>query len=255
MLKSLKFVLIISVFINSCSSKKDIYYLQVMNSDGDLPSVSYYDYELKIDDVLKIDVNSENPELSQEFNPNVMSNFAPSKDVYLYNGYQVNSQGTIDFPSLGKIYVEGLSVIEVRDKIYNLIQNGGFLANPIVDVKLINLHFTILGEVSKPGRYNFFENNFNIFDAIGMAGDLTINGEREGVKVLREVGNNKEIFEIDLTNINTFENKAYQIISGDIIIVNQNSSRVKNAGIIGNSGTLLSLLSFILSSIIVINAR
>ena len=82
---------------------------------------------------------------------------------------------------------------------------------------------------------------------------MTINGVRNSVKVIRNESDGKKVYEIDLTSINANQSPFFQIFSGDIIIVNPNSARVKNAGIIGNSGTLLSLLSFILSSIIVIS--
>ena len=88
---------------------------------------------------------------------------------------------------------------------------------------------------------------------VAIAGDLTINGKRESVKLLREINGKLKIFEIDLTNVKFLTENFFQISSGDILIVDPNSSRIKNAGVIGNSGTLLSLLSFILSSIIVIS--
>ena len=85
-----------------------------------------------------------------------------------------------------------------------------------------------------------------------MAGDLTINGLRDDIKIIREINGKKNISSVDLTKSDFLVSENYQIISGDIILVNPNSTRVKNAGLIGNSGTLLSLLSFLLSSIIVI---
>ena len=75
----------------------------------------------------------------------------------------------------------------------------------------------------------------------------------KNVKVIRNNDGEKVIHNIDLTNTSFLESDLYQILPGDIIIVNPNSTEVKRAGIIGNSGTLLSLLSFILSSIIVIS--
>ena len=86
-----------------------------------------------------------------------------------------------------------------------------------------------------------------------MAGDLNITADRKDIKIIRENGNKKLIGSIDLTNSSYLNSDFYQIKSGDIIIVNPNYTRVKNAGIIGNSGTLISLLSFILTSIILIN--
>ena len=129
----------------------------------------------------------------------------------------------------------------------------GILLNPLLDIKVINSNFTILGEVNRPGRYDFLKNNINIFEAIGIAGDLTITGKRSDVKLIRQVDNKTIIKEIDLTNIDLIESEYFQLISNDIIIVNPNKTRINNAGLIGNSSTLITLLSFILSSIIVIN--
>ena len=92
------------------------------------------------------------------------------------------------------------------------------------------------------------ETNLSSFNKI----EQTINGSRKDVRLIRDIGKNKSISTIDLTSKNLFENDNFQIFSGDIIIVNPNTTRIKNAGIIGNSGTLVSLLSFLLSSIILI---
>ena len=157
------------------------------------------------------------------------------------------------FPGIGDIKVIDLTVSQIRGYIYNYLKEGGFLLEPFVDVKLVNAYFTILGEVSRPGKYQFLKNNMNIIEAFGIAGDLTINGERNDIKLIREIEGNKKVVTIDMTSKDLFDSDYFQIFSGDIIIVNQNSSRVKNAGVIGNSGTLLSLLSFLLSSIIIIS--
>ena len=159
----------------------------------------------------------------------------------------------IDLPQVGKIYVKGMSLKDIKSTIIDTITKNEILNNPFIDIKLLNSHFTILGEVNMPGKYVYDQNNLNVFEAIGIAGDLTINGKRADVKVIREKNGKKNIFTVDLTSVNFMNSKYYQIFSKDIIIISPNTNRVKNAGIIGNSGTLLSLLSFILSSIIVIN--
>ena len=147
----------------------------------------------------------------------------------------------------------GLTTNELEHKLRDIIINEDILIDPTVRVKIINMNVTILGEVNNPGRYSFSEMNLNILGALGLAGDLTINGIRDDVKVIRRVEEKNQIFSVDLSSQDVFNSEIFQIFSGDVIIVNQNSSRIKNAGIIGNSGTLLSLLSFILSSIIVIS--
>lgn len=248
-------LLIITLFFN-CSTKKDVLYVQDI-SDKELYNVSYDEYKIQLDDVLKISILSKDPETTLEFNPSA-SNITNSKEILLYNGYQVNQKGNINFSSIGEINVEGLTIIQAVELVRKIIIENKILIDPIVDIKLLNTHFIILGEVNRPGKYDFFKNNLNILEAIGMAGDLTINGERKKIKVLRnkissDKSLSKKIFSIDLTSSDFINSDAFQILSGDIIIVNPNSSRIKNAGIIGNSGTLLSLLSFVLSSIIVIS--
>ena len=122
-----------------------------------------------------------------------------------------------------------------------------------MDVKVINKSFTIIGEVNKPGKYDFLKNNLNILEAVGMAGDLTINGKRENIKILRKSNNSVDFSIINLTNTQFLSADDFQIFPGDIIIIDPNSSKVKNAGVIGNFGNLLSVLSFILSTIILIS--
>jgi len=241
-------------FIFSCSSKKSIVYLQDIELSKDY-SVVYKEYKIKTDDILKIDIGTKMPEAATMFNTNLSVRSDYNKESLMYNGYQVDVEGFINFPSLGRIYVADKTVFQLRDHIYKIINEMGILNDPSVDVKLLNTHFTIVGEVNKPGRYDFLENNINILEAIGMAGDLTINGKRNSIKLIRDYDNLKKVFEIDLTSTKFISEEIFQIFPGDIIIVAPNITRVKNAGIIGNSGTLLSLLSFILSSIIVINSN
>ena len=250
----LYFLIIISVSICSCSSKKDILYFQDLENKDYV--TKYSDYKIQVDDILKIDINSEIPESALIFNrnPNPI-NTSANRENMLLNGYLVDVDGNINFPILGEINVEGKTIKDLRNFLYsNIVNNGeGYLLNPFIDIKVINLSFTILGEVNKPGKYNFLNNNFDILEAIGMAGDLTINGKRDDVKIIRKINDKKIVSTIDLTKSNILAEDNFQIFPGDIIIINPNYNRVKNAGIIGNSGTLLSLLSFILSSIIVIN--
>ena len=157
------------------------------------------------------------------------------------------------FPSIGKVRVENLSLSQIQTLISETIVKLGILNDPIVDVKLLNANFTVLGEVLRPGKYDFLENNLNLLEALGYAGDLTINGDRKNIKLIKDIRGEKEVFNIDLTNEKILSDNNFQIFSGDIIIINPNYNKIKSAGIIGNSGTLLSLLSFVLSSIIVIS--
>lgn len=219
----------------------------------EIQSLKFQQYKLKVDDILKIDISSEVPEAAIPFGSSNSANFMQStRDAIIYNGYQIDNLGLINLPVLGEVMAEGLTVSELRYFILNRIINENILVNPSVNVKILNSYFTILGEVNRPGKYDFLKNNLNFLEAIGMAGDLTINGKRKDIKLIRNIDNKLTTYKIDLRKSKFLFSPEFQVFSGDIIIVDPNTSRVKNAGIIGNSGTLLSLLSFILSSIIVI---
>ena len=243
-------------FLSSCSTKKNIIYLQdyeKINSS----TFEYDEYKVKIDDILKIDINFISALTTNSTDGFLNNDSASNKETMLYEGFQVNLNGDITYPFIGLISVEGKSINEVKNIIHQKISETEVFSDSFtIDVKVINNYFTCLGEFNNPGRHEYLENNINIFEAIGIAGDLTINGKRNNVKIIREENNQKrKIYSVDLTNSKILSSDAFQILSGDIIIVEPNTNRIKNAGIIGNSGTLLSLLSFILSSIIVINSN
>ena len=251
----LRILFLFFIVLTACSSKKDIVYLQNIKMNEDY-KIDFKEYKIDIDDILKIDIITDNPELSLQFNRNLaLPNNNSTPETYKLNGFQVDSNGEINYPTIGNIYVKGLSINELINMIEKNISDNGLLVNPTVDIKIINASFTILGEVNKPGKYEFLNNNLSVLQAIGIAGDLTINGQRKDIKIIREKNGKATVNSIDLTKSNFLQSDYNQIFPGDIIVVNPNYNRIKNAGIIGNSGTLLSLLSFILSSIIVINSN
>ena len=147
--------------------------------------VLYEDYNLKSDDILKIDIITESKQINLGALDFSSSNTTNNREGLIFDGYHIDSDGYIEFPSIGKIIAKGLSISELKEKIRLDLINNGILTNPIVDIKLLNGHFTILGEVNSPGRYEFLTNNMDILQAIGIAGDLTINAVRTDVKLLR----------------------------------------------------------------------
>ena len=248
MMKNVIYFLIFLVFA-SCSSKKNVVYLQDIK-DSNIYNTQFSEYKIKVDDILKIDFRAINQE-SVSF-LGYSENLSNNAETVKLDGYQVDNKGKIYLPQVGELKVEGLTLIQARSIISEKIKEYGLLTDPVIDLKIINSHFTILGEVNKPGKYEFLKNNLHILEAIGMAGDLTINGVRNDIKVITNSGGlDYKTYSVDLTSKNAINNN-FQIFSGDIIIVNPNSSKVKSAGVIGNTGNLLSLLSFILTSIIVI---
>jgi len=248
----MRYLLLTIILVLSCSSKKEVILIQDAESLQNF-DINYQPIKIKSDDILRVKVSSKTPELAKLFSFDEFTNTS-SESGFLINGYMVNSDGFINIPLLSPVLVKDLTVFEASEKIQKSLEDQGLLINSTVDVKILNSYFTVLGEVNKPGRYNFIKNNINIFNALGLAGDLTINGNRDDIRILRNFDGNLVTSTVDLTKANLLSSDNFQVFPGDIIIVNPNDARVKNAGIIGNSGNLLSVLSFILSSLILITS-
>ena len=244
------FFLVSVILVFSCSTKKDIIYFQ--DSTDSVPKeIKFDNYLIKSGDILRIRFVAAGLELSQTSNPERIQN----RESLILDGYHVDSEGYITYPQIGKLNVQGYTISEAETLIFEKLFEKQ-IVNDYSNLKitLLNSSFSIIGEVNSPGKYYFDEiNKLNLIQAISMAGDLTITGKRKDVKLIRFIDNKYITYTFDLTSDDFFTNKNHQIFSGDIIIVNPNTNRVKNAGIIGNSGTLLSLLSFLLSSIIIIS--
>ena len=248
----MRFIIIIFLFISSCSSKKDILLIQ------DSKSTVNYNFEFKNikiqpDDILRIKISSKSVNLASLFNENQSYQPASSILSFQIQGYLVDSNGYINLPVIDPISVKNLTINEASDKIQKILEEEDVINNATVDIKILNAYFTVLGEVNSPGRYSFLENNMDIFQALGIAGDLTINGKRDDIRIISDNNGKIVVNSLDLTSTKLLESESFQIFPGDVIIVNANRARVTNAGVIGNFGNLLSVMSFILSSIILIS--
>ena len=244
-------MLIISiVFLQSCVSKKEMLYLQDVASYNNT-EVTYNNHTLQVDDILKISVGALMPEAALPYN-NVTggSVVANSVDIMKLDGYLVSQNYTINFPVLGELSVKEKTTQDLENSIKKLLVDGGYLINPNVTVRLLNAKVTILGEVQQPGTFSFTENNISLLQALGLAGDLTINGSREDVVVLRYVDGVQTTERINLTSAN-FLSGPYQMVKpNDIIVVNPNSAKLKTAGYVGNISAILGITSIILTSIL-----
>ena len=239
-------------FVFSCSSKKDILLIQ-----DTVPKVDYkFEFKnilIQPDDILRIKITSKSVDIASLYNSQKFERSINSILGYQIDGYLVGSDGFVNIPVLEPIKVSGLTLNEASIKIKDLLEQEEVLKNASVDIKILNAYFTVLGEVNAPGRYSFLENNMDIFQALGMAGDLTINGKRDDIRVISKKDGKMNVNYIDITSSELLISDNFQILPDDIIIVNANSARVKNAGIVGNFGNLLSVLSFILSSVILVS--
>ena len=250
LLKKISSVFIIIGLLQSCASKKQMLYLQDVDTVNS-QEVTYNNHTLQVDDILKISVGALVPEAAIPYN-NVTgaSVVANSIDVMKLDGYLVSQNSTINFPILGELSVKDKTTKDLESEIKKLLVDGGYLINPNVTVRLLNAKFTILGEVQNPGTYSFTENNISLLQALGLAGDLTINGSREDIMVLRYVDGVQTTQRIDLTS-SSFLKGPYQMIKpNDVIVVNPNSARISSAGYIGSIPILLGVITSSLTIIL-----
>lgn len=236
----------------SCSTKKDVLLFQD-KSNLNTP-ISYQAPKIQFNDILSIQVSTLQPELALPYNlfpPN--TNLANVQiEALKLQGYLVSPEGTINFPVLGTIAVSGKTSQELETYLKTALEQGNHLISPTINVRVLNGKVAILGEVSRPGTYGFTEQNLSVLQALGLAGDLTIRGKRKEVLLIREEAGQRSYTTIDLTQTAWFDSQYYYVRPNDVIVVNPNTARVKNAGFVSEPATLLGMASVVLSMIVLL---
>lgn len=243
MIKKLLLFIIVSILLVSCANKKDIlYYQDIQNNSQD--QISYLSSNVQINDILYIKVSAIIQESADPFNISINNSGNVNIDTYKIQGYLVSQEGNIIFPLLGNINVVGKSTEEVQTLLAKMLTDFGYIKDPTVSVRIINSKVTVLGEVRAPGTYAFDEQNISLNQAIGYAGDLTINGVRKDVLLIREVNGVRTYIHLDLTSSNWFKSPYYYVKQNDVIIVNPNGPKIMSSGYLNSIGTTLGIVSF-----------
>ena len=243
------------IFLAGCSSYKKVPYMQdpeTVNSYG--KEIPLYDAKIMPKDLLSITVNTSDPRAAAPFNLTVQSPLNTNiKDMYTTSQpalqqYLVNNEGEIDFPVLGKIKVGGLTKNEAESMIREKLQPY-LKETPIVTVRMANYKISVLGEVTQPGTFTVSNEKVNVLEALAMAGDMTIYGVRDNVKLIREDAQGKrEIVMLDLTKSDLVLSPYFYLQQNDILYVTPNKTKAKNSGI-GNATTIAISATSILVSI------
>jgi polysaccharide export outer membrane protein len=249
------FIIVSFLMISSCTSRRNITYLNgIDNYTNTDISKQKIPYTIQDDDVLRIEVLSMIPEASIVYNRIPQNtNTATNINLLQLEGHLVSSDYTINFPVLGTLDVKG-TALELEKKITKLLLDGGHLVSPTVSVRLLNGKFTVLGEVAKAGTYTFLDKNLTLLQALGYAGDLTIDGKRKNITLIREINGIRSAKKLDITSKDILDNPVYYIRNNDVIIVNPNYNRIKSAGFIGSPQSIASISSILLSiTLLIIN--
>ena len=248
------FLFLVCSLLFSCTFKNQLTYLNDIKA-GDLSKVNLYAKNyIEIGDVLKIDVKTVMEEVATPFNNLDKLNNSFDSNKLVLEGYKVAGDSAINFPLLGKIAVVGLTINDLEIKLRKMLINEGQLTNPYIKISKVNSKFTVLGEVGSPGTYFNYDDKLNIFQAIGIAGDLLITAKRKNVKLIRHENNLRKTYEFSLNKGDILQKPYFYIKSNDIIIIEPNYNKIKSAGFIGSPTSIASISSLVLSiTLLIIN--
>ncbi|WP_304246922.1 polysaccharide biosynthesis/export family protein [Parabacteroides gordonii] len=241
--------------LTSCGSVKDIAYLQGDDLLKKMTVIDTVTLKIQKNDLLDINVSCPNQDLLRPFlryGSQYDSN--GSMGGGSSSGYLVEADGTINFPLIGEIKVAGMTRRQLVSLIQNSLEKGNYIKDPVVTVRFLNFHISILGEVNRPGTYNISTERITLFEALSLAGDLTIHGRRNRVAVVRETNGVRTILYHDLRSRDIFQSPDYYLKQNDMVYVEPNRVRAESSvqNQFTNVGTWISLISFLASMSVLI---
>jgi len=241
-------VVIFLIIAVSCVSKKDIVYFQ--NDEIDQSKVSNsYKTIIKPDDVLQITITALDVEAVRPFNLAAVTYSTSSNSaigVAQQQTYLVDTNGEIDFPVLGKLKIGGMT----RDQFIAFLKDKlepDYILDPNINIRIANYKVTVLGDVQRPGSYPIPNERITILEAIGLAGDLNISGQRQNVIVHREEEGKKVQYQVDLLSKKIFTSPVYYLQQNDVVYVEPNYARIQSASANSNTSLFISISGVIIS--------
>lgn len=222
--------------LTGCRTPKNVTYFNDLEAGMRKEINAAADIRVRPDDRLSIVVVSKNPELASLFNlpmvaqrvgqPGVTSSSQSSSNEVA--SYVVDRYGDIQFPILGTLHIGGMRRAEVAEYISQELMSRNLVKDPTVVVDFLNHGVSVLGEVARPGRVNFDRDRYTLLDAIAGAGDLTIQGRRENVLVLRQEDGRQVAYRVDLTDADaTLSSPAFYLQQDDVVYVAPNNVRIR----------------------------
>ena len=254
MKRLLLFVFAINLIFLSCASRKDLVYFQSADSIALVTNYENNAPKLQPGDILAISVTADDVRATQPFNP--ISSYAGAAGTGLQSNnpfiptYAIDNNGFIDFPKLGKVKLAGKTRTEAID--YMRQEVGKYIISPGISMELRNFRVTVLGEVKNPGTYPINNDRITLLEALGLAGDLTINGIRDNVLVIREQNGKKSEYRVNLTSRNALNSPVYYLAQNDVVYVEPNGARIQSSKYTQNTSIFVSIAGVLITVISVL---
>lgn len=252
--------LVLSTYLTSCIPHKDIVYLQNRDVATDTLQMMVEQqrpYRVQINDILNIRIKVLDQENVSIFNPIGEGNLnASAAERAYFDGFTVDTHGTIRIPELGRITVLGYTTSEIEELIKNRLLEEQFkeTANMFITVKLSGLRYTAMGEVKSPGSQIIFQERVNVFQAIANVGEIELTGNRRDVLIIRQYPQGQEIHHLDLTDVNVMNSPYYYIQPNDLIYVKPLRQKTWGTGTTGRETltAIVSVVSLLTTTILLI---
>lgn len=232
------FLMALLVF-QSCKPKKNIIYLSNNNFQQEVSQAKYLGLHIQEGDQLQILVSAFEEIAVRPFNLSTMASTGAAGSSSTGGGstsptlYTVTTDGTIVFPVLGSIYCKGMTKQQLKADLESRLKR--YVTEPLVTITLSNFSFSVLGEVNGPGQKTSTNEKLNIFQAIALAGDISYDGNKTNVKLIRysEAEAKDQVISLDLSEASIVNSPYYYVQQNDILYVEPD--RNKQSGLNTNS--------------------
>ncbi|SEP54740.1 polysaccharide biosynthesis/export family protein [Flavobacterium urocaniciphilum] len=238
--KHILYIITVSLQLTSCISHKDTLYLEKNKdkvADIEINADAYKPYRLQVDDILSIDIRSNNAKDVEIFSKkkDVSGNNIINQDQLYFDGYQVDGFGNIRIPVLGSVNVQGQTVEEVSKLLEKKLLEEYFTPNSnlFVIVKLAGIRYTINGEVGSTGTKTVFQDKLNVLEAIANSGDINLTGNKKEVVVMRKIPTGYQSETLDLTDANVINSQFFYLKPHDYIYVKPLKQKTTGFGLNG----------------------
>lgn len=244
--------LLAGILLTSCASRESIVYYQ--NIDDANISTKKFETTIKPDDLLMIIVSAQDPLAAQPYNLTTNMSVDPVNQAgggqMTQQLYLVDSNGTIDFPGLGKLNVGNKTKDAVVQELQTKISK--YIKNPIINLRLMNFEVTVSGEVKNPGKHKISSERITLPEALALSGDLTIYGKRNNILVIREEADGQKQYRVDITKSDFISSDFYYLKQNDVIYVEPNKVAVNSSAVGPNISIYLSAVSLLITTVAII---
>jgi polysaccharide export outer membrane protein len=243
-------ILLVATMLFSCTSKKNIVYLQSNDGQQVAGGMASYEPVLQPDDALMIIISAENPEVAAPYNMKLVSFLGNSEIASAQEriqSYLIDKEGNVELPMLGKIKLAGLTRMGAIQKIKGLLANH--IKDPTVNLRILNFKVSVLGEVNKPGVQTIQSERITLLEALSLSGDLTIYGKRNSILIIREKEGGKTIEKVDITKRDFINSPYYYLSQNDVVYVEPNKTKINTSVIGPNISIGLSAISLLITII------